>query len=179
RERSSWFYTQPPQTERERLYLQLWQILQRLEESERAEGMQRLRAELGPIPSDSGSLPLQREDLRQLVAGGLITVGGHACTHPKLTTLPAAQKREEIERCRSVLSQLTGEAITGFAYPFGDRDEEAKSFTQAAGYSWAVCTHSAPLDRRTSDLFDLPRMQVMNWDGNELLSELNGLAEAA
>jgi peptidoglycan/xylan/chitin deacetylase (PgdA/CDA1 family) len=175
---SNWFYKAPPQTERERLYLELWQALQRLDDTERAAGMQCLRDVLGPPPVQGGNLPMQREDLRRLVAGGLITVGGHACTHPALTLLPKPEKRAEIEGCRRELEQLTGGPISGFAYPFGDRDDEAKDMTRAAGYSWAVCTHAAAIDRGQFDLFDLPRMQVMNWTGSELLRKLDGLAEA-
>ena len=175
---SNWFYKTPPKTAREKLYLELWQALQRLDETERAVCMQRLRAALGPAPAEAGNLPMQREDLRRLVTGGLITVGGHARTHPALTALPKEQKRDEIERCRRELEQLTGGVISGFAYPFGDRDDEAKELTRAAGYTWAVCTHAAPVDGGQFDLFDLPRMQVLNWTGAELLGALDGLAEA-
>jgi peptidoglycan/xylan/chitin deacetylase (PgdA/CDA1 family) len=176
--RSAWCHPAPPTTEREKLYLALWRALQRLEDSERSACMQRLRAALGAAPMASANLPMRREDLPRLIAGGLITVGGHTRRHPTLTALSRAQKLDEIEGCRRELEGLTSAPISGFAYPFGDRDDEAKALTRTAGYSWAVCTHSAPIDRGHFDLFDLPRIAVPNVSGEELTRRLAGLEAA-
>ncbi len=175
---SAWTWEAPPSSERERIYLELWTLLQRLDETTRRQCMQRLRQELGKPAAVPGNLPMRREDVPRLIDGGLISVGGHARTHLALSTLSSSDKRSEIAESKREIESLTGRPVSGFAYPFGDRDEEAKQLTQQAGYAWAVSTHSAALRPRL-DLFDLPRLQVLNWTGQQLLQQLSQLRPAA
>ena len=122
---------------------------------------------------------MRPEDIPALVAGGLIRVGGHARNHLALSALRSDAKRTEIELCKRELERLAGLSITGFAYPFGDRDEEAKAFTRHAGYTWAVSTRSAAIDPENYDLFDLPRLQAQNLTGGELMQRISQLERAA
>lgn len=175
---NDWFWSDPPSSARERDYLLLWRALQRLDEPTREAYMQTLRRHFGePVP-EAASLPMCRDDVAKLVSGGLIRVGGHAQAHLALTTLSPAAKRQQIEECKRELEALTGSSVSGFAYPFGDRDDEVKALTQSAGYSWAVSTQRASVDTRCYDVFDLPRVQVMNWSGSELTNRLQGLGRA-
>lgn len=175
---TEWFWSELPGSERERTYLELWKALRPLDEQARDACMETLRSCFGERPAAPGGLPMRREDVRALVAGGLIQIGGHACSHLPLPTLSTAAKWEELERCRSDLELLSGQAVHGFAYPFGDRDDETRALTRQAGYAWAVSTHSASVDRG-HDLFDLPRMQARNWTGAELMRRLAGLERTA
>ena len=70
---------------------------------------------------------------------------------------------------------LTGANVSGFAYPHGDLDDETKSMVRDAGFAWAVSTRSAALDATHHDVFDLPRLQVLNWSGSELMDALASL----
>ena len=176
---TAWFWSTPPRTERERIYLELWRSLQRLDEAARSEAMSSLRQQLGTKLAAAGNLPMRAEDVPALLAGGLIRVGGHARNHLALTALPSEAKRAEIELCKRELELLARLSITGFAYPFGDRDEEAKAFTRQAGYTWAVSTRSAAIDPENYDLFDLPRLQALNFTGAELLEHISQLERAA
>jgi peptidoglycan/xylan/chitin deacetylase (PgdA/CDA1 family) len=169
---SNWFWSDPPPTARERTYLTLWQALQGLDEATRETCMHTLRQQFGEPIADAASWPMCREDVAELVSGGLLRVGGHARDHLRLTTLSAAEKRLQIEHCKRDLEELTRGLVAGFAYPFGDRDDETKALARAAGYDWAVSTHEAAIDARGYDAFDLPRIQAMNWSGSELLQKL-------
>jgi peptidoglycan/xylan/chitin deacetylase (PgdA/CDA1 family) len=175
---SDWFWSDPPTGDRERMYLMLWKTLQRLDDGTREAAMQTLREQFGEPFAPAASLPMRREDVGTLVADGLIHVGGHSHAHLPLTTLSADAKRHQIERCKRELEELTQSAVSGFAYPFGDRDDEAKALTKGAGYCWAVSTHSAVVDAKDCDLFDLPRLQAMNWTGSELMRRLTDLGQA-
>jgi peptidoglycan/xylan/chitin deacetylase (PgdA/CDA1 family) len=175
---SAWTWELPPGNERERVYLQLWNLLQRVDETTRRECMERLRQVLGKPAAAPGNLPMRSEDVPKLISGGLISVGGHARTHLALSTLSSSDKRSEIAESKRDIESLTGRPVSGFAYPFGDRDEEAKQLTEQAGYTWAVSTHAAAL-RPRPDLFDLPRLQVLNWTGPQLLQQLSQLRPAA
>jgi len=176
---SDWFWSDPPTDDRERTYLMLWKALRRLDDGTREPAMQRLAEHFGQPLAQNANLPMRREDVRALVAGGLIRVGGHSQAHLPLTTLSADAKRHQIEQCKRELEALTLGPVSGFAYPFGDRDDEAKALTKEAGYSWAVSTHRAAIDANDCDLFDLPRLQAMNWTGSELMRRLTDLERAA
>jgi len=175
---SNWFWTDPPTDDRQRTYLMLSKALRRLDDRTREAAMQTLREQFGEPLAPAASLPMRREDVGTLVAGGLIRVGGHSQAHLPLTTLSADAKRHQIEQCKRELEELTQGPVSGFAYPFGDRDDEAKALTKAAGYSWAVSTHSAVVDAKDCDLFDLPRLQARNWTGRELMRRLTDLGRA-
>ncbi len=92
-------------------------------------------------------------------------IGGHTVTHPILTRLPPAQAADEIGECRRVLADLTGQPVTGFAYPNGrpGRDYAAEHVAQvrAAGYDYAVSTGWGSA-RGSDDPFQLPRVAL--WD---------------
>lgn len=170
--------TRPPSGHRERTYLMLWQALRHLDDGGREAALQTLREQCGEPLAQAANLPMSRADVGTLVAGGLIRVGGHSQSHLPLTALPADAKRHQIEACKRELEELTQGPVSGFAYPFGDRDEEAKALTRAAGYRWAVSTCEAELDARNCDLFDLPRLQAMNWTGPGLMQRLSDLRPA-
>jgi peptidoglycan/xylan/chitin deacetylase (PgdA/CDA1 family) len=169
-----WFWSHPPTGNRERTYLTLWQALRHLDSCALEAAMQTLRERCEPL-AQAESLPMRREDVATLAAGGSIRIGGHSQAHLPLTTLPADAKRHQIAQCKRELEELTGGAVSGFAYPYGDRDDEVKALTEQAGYRWAVSTQSAVVDAEHCDLFDLPRLQVMNWPGRELMRRLSEL----
>ena len=81
----------------------------------------------------------------------------------------------EIELSKAECEALTGTSVSGFAYPHGDLDDETKSLVRNAGFAWAVSTRSAALDMTHYDLFELPRLQVLNWTGSELLDAMASL----
>jgi peptidoglycan/xylan/chitin deacetylase (PgdA/CDA1 family) len=174
-----WSWDEPPKTDRERIYLELWRLLQRLSEAARGEALTLLRQQMGTTRAAAGDLPMRAEQIATLIAGGLIEVGGHARNHVALTSLPFDIKRKEIAVCKTELEQLTSKSITGFAYPFGDRDDEAMAITRGAGYDWAVSTRSAAIDPDRHDLFDLPRLQALDWTGAELMEQIARIERAA
>jgi peptidoglycan/xylan/chitin deacetylase (PgdA/CDA1 family) len=61
-------------------------------------------------------------------------------THPRLSTLPPNEQREEIFRSREILCGHFGD-ITAFAYPFGsalDYDSDSVTLARDAGFNLAV-----------------------------------------
>jgi peptidoglycan/xylan/chitin deacetylase (PgdA/CDA1 family) len=114
------------------------------------------------------------DQVRQLVNGSaLIAVGAHSETHQPLTTLSVDDRRREIRDSRAACEALTGKRIDGFAYPHGDRDAVTADLVRESGLRWACSTRSAAIDRAHFDLFDLPRIQALNWTATELERELN------
>jgi peptidoglycan/xylan/chitin deacetylase (PgdA/CDA1 family) len=73
--------------------------------------------------------------------GHHISIGAHGCTHQLLTSLPPAERIEEIQKSRVEAEALSGLRVTGFTYPHGDRDTE--TIVRRAGYCWACSTCEA------------------------------------
>ena len=144
----------------------LWNALRRLDDEERRLNMIKLRSIFaGDDDCSTVSRAMTGEEVRRLVADGLVTIGAHTVTHPVLAGLePAACQREILESKRAC-ETLIGAPITGFAYPYGNFDAQAREAVKIAGFSFACTTEHSSV-RDTSDVFALPRIQVLNVDGD-------------
>jgi peptidoglycan/xylan/chitin deacetylase (PgdA/CDA1 family) len=83
-------------------------------------------------------------EVAQVAAAG-IEIGSHSVTHPKLRGIDKNRLREEVAGSRSSLTDLLGQPIQGFAYPFGSMDAAAREAVRSAGYDYA-CAVETPLD---------------------------------
>lgn len=101
------------------------------------------------------------EQLRELVAGGMI-VGAHTVTHPILAKVASSdQLRQETMGCKARLEQGLGSPVRHFCYPNGgpqDFSPEAKRYVQEAGYISATVAFRDRHDLR--DRFELRRYAV-------------------
>jgi peptidoglycan/xylan/chitin deacetylase (PgdA/CDA1 family) len=75
-------------------------------------------------------------DLRHLAAAGF-SIGSHTMTHQPLTRLPLTAAAEEIATSRYVLSDLLGEPVDWFAYPYTAADSATQALVWGAGYAGA------------------------------------------
>jgi len=166
--RSTWRAWQPPRTPREHLYVQIWNELRGLEHAARERGLERVRQLFGQRTASEDDLPMTAEDVRQLVTGACIDIGAHSETHQPLTTLAVSDRRREIQGSRSVCETLTGKPVEAFSYPHGDLDAPTAQLVRESGYRWACSTHPAAIDRARFDLFNLPRVQALDWTAPEL-----------
>jgi peptidoglycan/xylan/chitin deacetylase (PgdA/CDA1 family) len=165
-----------PRTAREAAYVELWQLLQRVQPVERAAAMAALRETLPPEPAAPEELPMSPGEVARLAEAG-ISIGGHAMTHQPLTTLAAPERRAEIAESRAVCLRLApGEPVAGFAFPHGDRDPETIAMVREAGYAWACSTQPGGIGRVTRNLFDLPRVAVPDVGGPALMHLLGRIA---
>lgn len=86
---------------------------------------------------------LDWDDLRELAAHDLVTIGAHSLTHPRLSALPVEAARAEIAGSRARLERELGLPCRHLAYPYGDvASAGPREFTLAAeaGFASAVTT---------------------------------------
>ena len=156
---SEWKAWNEPRTARQKAYLAIWRILQRSPEKDRNAVMESLRLRFSKM-QDPLAKPMNADDVRSFLEGGLITLGAHSVSHSALTSLSKAERQREIDlsgqRCRA-LSKMP---VTGFAYPFGDMNQDVQRDVAACGYSWACSTEGAWLTGEQRNLFALPRIAV-------------------
>ena len=149
---------------------ELWEELKPLAHEERTEQLDALWASID-VPRPEPSLPLSQAELERLADGGLVALGAHTVTHPHLSSLPVSAQRHEIEASKAYLSEIAGHSVRDFSYPHGDFSQDTLALVRSAGLETACTTHSMPVTRKTSR-FELPRIQVGNWDADTLEREL-------
>jgi peptidoglycan/xylan/chitin deacetylase (PgdA/CDA1 family) len=158
----------------ESLYRALWTRLSCLGAEERSEVLDQLLVWSG---AESVSRPSHRpvsvEELLALGEGKLIEIGSHTVKHPFLSKLSPASQKDEIRQSRSALEELIGRPVTSFAYPHGNYAAETQALIAQAGYERA-CTTTARTVRDNSSRFQLPRIMVEDWDGEEFARRLSG-----
>ena len=117
------------------------------------------------IASFCRELCMSWEEIGQLAADPLVTIGAHTVNHPILKKLPNdAAVRAEIEMSRSVLEAALGKRPRHLAYPVGDATSAGpREFRIAAelGFKTAVTTRPGVLFKEHRDhLTALPRISV-------------------
>ena len=175
-ESSSWRAWDAPRTERQRLYLGLWQRLRQLPAAEREVAMSRIRAIAGAMPSHRESLPMTALEVGELAASGLVEVGGHTATHPVLPTLSPMGRRLEILEGKHACERLTNRTAVGFAYPHGAYDLDSQAAVQECGFQWACSTESRAVDP-TSGKYALPRLPVLDWNASSFERALRSVCD--
>ena len=101
-------------------------------------------------------------------------LSSHTLTHPDLTKVSAARRRQEIAGSRALLRRRFGVRVRFFAYPYGHHDAAARAAVRAAGYTGATTTR-ARVAKPTSDPLALPRITVSpRRTGAQLVRRLRG-----
>ncbi len=72
-----------------------------------------------PITGTDGLPACSWEQLREMQASGLVSIGSHTRTHPSLPAMSRTRARWEIETSRAVLEEKLGAPVKSFCYPRG------------------------------------------------------------
>jgi peptidoglycan/xylan/chitin deacetylase (PgdA/CDA1 family) len=140
--------------------------------------------------------PMTVDEVSSLATDDVIDVGAHTVSHPALAALTPREQSEELAASKRSLEELVDKPVTSFAYPYGNRSllrnvmnkltrgrrSAPNSYTttsrrliQEAGFQEAWTTRPGTVSPQ-SDRFQLPRILVRDWSGDELLSRLTILA---
>lgn len=109
--------------------------------------------------------PMTIDELRRLGQSRLVAIGAHSINHPRLSSLPEAEQRKEIEGSKKELELWLGREVTIFSYPFGQRrdyTQETASLCRKAGFTRAAANFPGQVHRWT-DPYQMPRLVVRNW----------------
>lgn len=152
-------------TPRHTAYLELWERLYVLSNAEKQDALDALRAWAG---SNAVARPSHRiltpAEVVAMGAGGGVAIGAHTVTHPALPTRSASEQRHEIRQSKADLEGLLGRSVVGFAYPHGRHAAATVDEVRHAAFRFA-CTTEPGLVGASADLLTLPRVQVMDGDG--------------
>lgn len=109
--------------------------------------------------------PMTVQELQQLAAHPLVTIGSHTISHPILALAPPEVQQQEIHGSRLVLQEWLGREIDAFAYPNGDPDTdytaETVALVRSAGYG-AAFTIRQRLSAPTEPLLECSRFVMLD-----------------
>jgi peptidoglycan/xylan/chitin deacetylase (PgdA/CDA1 family) len=89
-----------------------------------------------------------------------IEIGSHGLHHVHLSELAKPALAEHVRRSRTILSEISGQDVTGFCYPYGDAAEREEVTVRAAGYDYACATKQTAITGR----YALPRAFIGDRD---------------
>jgi peptidoglycan/xylan/chitin deacetylase (PgdA/CDA1 family) len=172
-----WQAWEAPPTARHALYSALWERLLPLRNDARQRALDDLAAWAGATSTCRAThRMLSAEDVPLLLRGGAIEIGGHTMTHPALAALPASEQRDELSGGKARLEALAGSPAATCSYPFGRRCDytaETVALARAAGFACA-CANVSGVVTPAADPFQLPRLQVRDWNGRDFERWLRG-----
>lgn len=109
------------------------------------------------------------DQLKELAASPLITVGAHTRHHVSLTNVSLNEAKTEISGSKTDLEKLLGIKVLQFAYPYGRFNQAVEDLVKQAGFQTAATTSPGTTQ---SNLFALTRVRVGNYDGNTFLKRM-------
>jgi peptidoglycan/xylan/chitin deacetylase (PgdA/CDA1 family) len=121
---------------------------------------------------------LTSDELRLLAGDGLIAIGAHSMEHPTLGLIPVNRQLQEIGGSKRALEDIVGQSVTSFSYPFGRCRPLRRDYTRATidavrrcGFTLACTTNSSVVTRRSGP-YEIPRLVVRDWSGDELVEQI-------
>lgn len=176
RDNRNWRAWEDPPTPRHSLYYSLWKRLRSLPDSDRQETLRKLSSWANAdSQARPGNRALSLSELSAIGKESLIEVACHTETHPQLSLLPASIQRDEIHASKARLEEILGRPVKSFAYPYGSQDDytaETVAIVRENGFT-SACSTSPGVVTKHSDLFQLPRVPVEDWNGEEFAKRLS------
>lgn len=159
----------------------LYRWLRPLHPQDRETVLEQLRASLPAETTASGRHPgaihrvLSPDEIAETAGERLIQIGAHTVHHPVLANLTLAEQRREIRENKTYLEEITGQQVQTFSYPYGltyDYAQESVALVRELGFACA-CGAFAGVASQRSDLYQLPRLWVRDWDGETFARRLD------
>ena len=108
-------------------------------------------------------LGISSDELKQLDADPLCTIGAHTVSHPKLDTLTREQQYQEIAESKQALEETLGHEVRHFSFPHGAYNEETLDICHELGFQTVVKAWGEAL-RHGEDRWLLPRVNMKEND---------------
>lgn len=154
---------------RQRVYSELCQLLHRASVEHRQTATHQLHQWAESTPGRCSHRMMSENELANLAAADLIEIGGHTVDHPRLGIESTQSQLQQITHNKKLIESMLSKSIDGFSYPFGTRHDftaETVGLVKQAGYKYA-CANFHGRVTLDSDIYQLPRLIVRNWSGEE------------
>jgi peptidoglycan/xylan/chitin deacetylase (PgdA/CDA1 family) len=159
---------------RQRIYSELCQLHHRASVEHRQAATHQLHDWAQTVPERSSHRMMSENELAELGTQDLIEIGGHTVDHPRLGIESTQSQLHQITSGKKVIELVLSKSIDGFSYPFGTRHDfnaDTVGLVKQAGYKYA-CANFRGRVTSDSDIFQLPRLIVRDWSGEEFEERL-------
>ncbi|HJV66425.1 MAG TPA: polysaccharide deacetylase family protein [Geomonas sp.] len=115
--------------------------------------------------SDAGECLLDQEQLRELAASGLITIGSHTVNHPHLTNVSPAVAETEIRQSKADLESILQRKVDYLSFPYGSFSSVHVVLAKKAGYR-EVLAAQGPCANAAAECYQAVkriRVDPFNW----------------
>jgi len=143
--------------------------LKAVEPARRAEAVEDILKRLAPLKGKGRYrlAHLSIEEVREISACPLVTIGAHSHCHSILTQLSDEDMRESVKTSKRLLQEWTGRDVPYFSYPNGNFDEKVVGALKAEGFECSLTTESRAWDR-VDPVFAIPRIGIGRYDSMDL-----------
>lgn len=152
---------------RQSVYKELCHLFNNLSKSDRSNILEQIRAQTGIQPfSDPEYRVLSSREILNLSKNPLVNIGAHTASHRILSGQTIEEQLLEIQRSKRTIEAISGRQVVNFSYPFGNRasyTHETIEQVKKSGFQ-ASCSNYESLVRKSTDVFQLPRYLVRDWD---------------
>jgi peptidoglycan/xylan/chitin deacetylase (PgdA/CDA1 family) len=154
--------------ERQRCFLKLNAYMKTSRPEVQQTLLDQLTHQITSTPQEAAPRLLNWDQVRELDADPLITIGCHTTRHHPMTSLSAKELEHDLLESKQRLEQELQHSVAHFAYPYGQRVAASlREFTavRAAGFVSAVTTRNGHWMRaHRNHLHALPRVAVTWFD---------------
>lgn len=78
---------------------------------------------------------LNQQEINEMLATGLLTIGSHTCTHAELTKLTKDRVFKELNDSKQILESMFNVPIKTFCFPIGFHNKSIVEMAKSVGYS--------------------------------------------
>ena len=111
-----------------------------------------------PAPIQEKYAGLRVDQIADISASSLFSLGGHTHSHPYLDQLGQAEQLKEMKLNKQILEELSDKPVRHFAYPGGVYNLESIAAVRQAGFSAAFAV--SPKSLSSDPLFEVPRTDI-------------------
>jgi peptidoglycan/xylan/chitin deacetylase (PgdA/CDA1 family) len=105
------------------------------------------------VELDEYWLQMTAEQIWEMSASPLVTIGSHGYYHNDLSQIPDAELATELQLSKAFLEQVTGKAVTSLAFPYGHYSPAVLEEATRAGYHQLLATtFKYPGDNKNTSL---------------------------
>lgn len=163
------WYDEPP-TLRCDSFLQVWNLLRPLPDSDIKRAMTYIRS--WADATVHSRLPMNEDELQKLSLDKLTSIGLHTHTHLDLASQSRETQTEDILAGKHTLLNRFGTENSLLAYPYGKYTETTLSVVNSIGMTGCFTTEQVPV-MAGSDVRKLGRYQVCDWNRQQFEKQLS------
>jgi peptidoglycan/xylan/chitin deacetylase (PgdA/CDA1 family) len=161
-------FNTPDNKSRGEAYNKLHPLLKYLKNDERKKIIKDL-FKLSRLEDNSGRAThrfLSFDEVKRMSESDSAIIGAHTQTHTPLSILTYDEQKEEIQKSKNILEDITGKEVKHFSYPFGtkkDFNTDSLKISAELGFNF-VCANYHSQVHTWSNKYSLPRILVRNWE---------------